>query len=124
MALWLVVHKKHVTMVTPNAAEEFDMQQSQHAMRMMTTALYSLGFHAWPKSSIKSVSKGKMVIVTETGVETEIACDAIVNAADMLPNTELLNGISIAETYAIGDCTNPFNIAKAIHSGNDAGRAV
>ena len=43
-ALWLTVHKKHVTMVTPNtAAEELDMQQSQHAMRMMTTALYAAG---------------------------------------------------------------------------------
>lgn len=123
-ALWLTVHKKHVTMVTPNPAEEFDMQQSQHAMRMMTTALYSLGFNSWPQSSIKSVSNGKAIITTETGVDTEIACDAIVNAADMLPNTELLNGLSVAETYTIGDCANPFNIAKAIHAGNDAGRTV
>lgn len=63
----------HVTMVTPNAAEEFDKQQSQHAMRMMTTALYSLGFQAWQKSSIKITSNDKEVIVMETGVETEIA---------------------------------------------------
>ena len=40
------------TIVSPNAVEEFDMQQSQHAMRMMTTALYSLGVKAYPKSSI------------------------------------------------------------------------
>lgn len=123
-ALWLTVHKKHVTMVTPNPAEEFDMQQSQHAMRMMTTALYSLGFNSWPQSSIKSVSNGKAIITTETGVDTEIACDAIINAADMLPNTELLQGLSVTETYTIGDCANPFNIAKAIHAGNDAGRTV
>lgn len=124
MALWLVVHKKNVTMVTPNAAEEFDMQQSQHAMRMMTTALYSLGFKSWPKSSIKSVSNGKIVVTTETGVDTEFACDAIVDAADMLANTSLLDGINVSEKYAVGDCANPFNIAKAIHAGNDAGRAV
>ena len=123
-ALWLTVHKKHVTMITPNAAEELDMQQSQHAMRMMTTALYSLGFSAWPNASLKSVNQNKAVIMTEAGVEMEIACDAIVNAADMLPNTSLLEGLSVAETYAVGDCANPFNIAKAIHAGNDAGRAV
>lgn len=124
IALWLVVHKKHVTMVTPNAAAEFDMQQSQHAMRMMTTALYALGFNALPMSSIKSASKGIAIVTTETGVDTEIACDAIINAADMLPNTDLLKGLAVAETYSIGDCANPFNIAKAIHAGNDAGRTV
>ncbi|MCI8401433.1 MAG: FAD-dependent oxidoreductase [Lachnospiraceae bacterium] len=123
-ALWLTVHKKHVTMVTPNKADEMDMQQSQHAMRMMTTALYSLGFHSWPQSSIKSVNGGVATITTETGVDMEIPCDAIVNAADMLPNKSLLDGISVSEVYAVGDCEAPFNIAKAIHAGNDAGRAV
>lgn len=123
-ALWLTVHKKHVTMVTPNAAEEMDEQQSQHAMRMMTTALYSLGFHAWPQSSIKSVNNGKAVITVETGVDMEIPCDAIVNAADMLPNTELVKDISVSEIYTVGDCANPYNIARAIQAGNDAGRAV
>lgn len=123
-ALWLTVHKKHVTMVTPNKADEMDMQQSQHAMRMMTTALYALGFHAWPQSSIKSVSNNVAVITTETGVDMEIPCDAIVNAADMLPNTDLVNGISVGEVYTVGDCASPFNIARAIQAGNDAGRAV
>ena len=123
-SLWLTVHKKHVTMVTPNPAAEMDMQQSQHAMRMMTTALYSLGFHSWPQASIKEVKDGKAIITTETGVDTEIACDAILNAADMLPNTSLLEGLDVKETYAIGDCANPFNIALAIRAGNDAGRAV
>ena len=91
---------------------------------MMTTALYSLGFHSWPQASIKEVKDGKAIITTETGVDTEIACDAILNAADMLPNTSLLEGLGVKETYAIGDCANPFNIALAIRAGNDAGRAV
>ena len=42
----------------------------------------------------------------------------------MLPNTSLLDGVSVAETYCIGDCANPYNIALAIRGGNDAGRAV
>lgn len=123
-ALWLTVHKKHVTMVSPDAAIDFDKQQSQHAMRMMTTALYSLGMNSWPRASIKEVKGGKATILTETGVETVIDCDAIVNAADMLSNKGLLEGISVGETYAVGDCDAPFNIALAIRSGNDAGRAV
>ena len=123
-ALWLTVHKKHVTMVTPNNADDFDIQQSQHAKRMMTTALYALGFNAFPESSIKSVKDGMATVTLDTGLDTLIPCDAIVNAADMLPDTSLLDGISVKETYAIGDCAAPFNIALAIRGGNDAGRAV
>ena len=123
-ALWLTVHKKHVTMITPNTADELDIQQSQHAKRMMTTALYALGFNAYPESSIKSVKDGIATVVLETGLETQIPCDSVVNAADMLPDTSLLEGISVEETYAIGDCAAPFNIALAIRGGNDAGRAV
>ena len=123
-ALWLTVRKKHVTMITPSPADDFDIQQSQHAKRMMTTALYGLGFNALPESSIKSVKDGVATVTMDTGLDTEIPCDAIVNAADMLPNTSLLDGISVKETYTIGDCASPFNIALAIRGGNDAGRAV
>lgn len=123
-ALWLTVHKKHVNIVTPNTADELDMQQSQHAKRMMTTALYSLGVNAWPEATIKEIKNGKAIVTTETGVDMGLVCDAIVNAADMLPNTALLDGIGVEETYAVGDCANPFNIALAIRGGNDAGRAV
>ena len=123
-ALWLTVHKKKVNIVTPSTADDLDIQQSQHAKRMMTTALYALGVHSWPEASIKEAKDGKAIISIEAGVDMEIPCDAIVNAADMLPNTSLLDGISVKETYAIGDCANPFNIALAIRGGNDAGRAV
>ena len=123
-ALWLTVHKKHVTMVSPDAALDFDKQQSQHAMRMMTTALYSLGFNSWPQASIKEVKDGVATVITETGVETQFPCDAIVNAADMLPNTGLVEGLTGMEVFTIGDCAAPFNIGMAIRSGNDAGRAV
>ena len=123
-ALWLTVHKKRVTMVTPGKTEDFDIQQSQHARRLMTTVLYSLGFNALPESSIKSVRDGVATVVMDTGLETRVPCDAIVNASDMLPNLELIDGILVKEVYAVGDCAAPFNIGKAIQAGNDAGRAV
>lgn len=123
-ALWLTVHKKNVTIVTPNKASEFDMQQSQHAMRMMTTALYALGVKSYPESTIKSVNGNVATIALDSGVDMKIKCDAIVNGADMLPNTGLVEGIQCKEVYTIGDCANPFNIALAIRGGNDAGRAV
>lgn len=123
-ALWLTVHKKRVTIVTPHANEELDMQQSQHAIRFMTTALYSLGVKVWPGASIKEAKGGKAVIATEVGTEMTVDCDAIVDGAEMVPNTSLLDRISVAETYAIGDCDAPFNIALAIRAGNDVGRAI
>lgn len=123
-ALWLTVHKKNVTIVTPNPASEFDMQQSQHAMRMMTTALYALGVKSYPQSAFKTVSGNVATLTLDSGVEMNIKCDAIVNGADMLPNTSLVDGIDCKEVYTIGDCANPFNIALAIRGGNDAGRAV
>lgn len=124
-ALWLTVHKKNVQIVTPSADNELDMQQSQHAQRFMTTALYGLGVKVWPNSSIKSASDGKLLISSkDAGVDVTLACDSIVNAADMQANAGLLDELSVAEKVAVGDCSAPFNIALAIRSGNDAGRAV
>ena len=100
------------------------MQQSQHAMRMMTTALYSLGVKAYPKSSIVKSTKDEITILHEAGVEMTFKCDTVVNAADMLPNTELYDSIDVEEKYLIGDAKNPFNIALAIRDGNDVGRSL
>lgn len=123
-ALWLTVRNKHVTMVTPSPLADIDKQQSEHAKDFMTTALYSLGLRVWPNAAITGSGEEEITIATEVGTEVTLACDAVVNAADMLPNTALLEGVSVAETYAVGDCAEPYNIARAIHSGNDAGRAV
>lgn len=123
-ALWLTVHKKRVTIVTPDANGDLDKQQSQHAIRFMTTALYSLGVKVWPGSSIASISDGQITVTTDAGTTQVIACDAIVQGADLAANASLLDGISVAETFAIGDCKEPFNIALAIRAGNDAGRMV
>lgn len=123
-ALWLTVRKKHVTIVTPSANKDLDMQQSQHAMRFMTTALYSLGVKVYPGASIKQIGDGQITIATEVGTNVTIDCDAVIDGAEMEPNTALLDGISVSETYAIGDCNEPFNIALAIRSGNDVARAL
>lgn len=123
-ALWLTVHKKKVTIVTPNPNEELDKQQSQHAHRFMTTALYALGVKAYPNSTIKEIGDGQVTISSAGGWDTVIPADSIINAADLLPNKALLDGISVKETYAIGDCDQPFNIAMAIRAGNDVGRTI
>jgi thioredoxin reductase len=122
-ALWLTVHKKNVNIVTPNPNIDLDKQQSQHAQRCITTALYSIGTKAWPGSTIKSTGEGTVTIATDYGTEVVLPANSIVNAADLLPNKSLLDGFA-GESYAIGDCNEPYNIALAIRAGNDAGRAV
>ena len=124
-ALWLTVHKKHVVMVTPNTVDELDMQQSQHAQRFMTTALYALGLQVYTEASITGVADGQITVTSASaGVDYTVPCSQVINAAGMVANTGLLDEVSVAETYAIGDCANPFNIALAIRGGNDAGRAL
>ena len=123
-ALWLTVHKKKVTIVTPNSNEDLNKQQSHHAHRFMTTALYSLGVKAYPGSWIKEIGNGQITIASDIGVEYVIEADSIINAADLQPNKSLLDGISVKEKYAIGDCNAPYNIAMAIRAGNDVGRAL
>ena len=124
-ALWLTVHKKHVVMVTPNTVDELDMQQSQHAQRFMTTALYALGLQVYTEASITGVADGQITVTSASaGVDYTVPCSQVINSADMVSNTGLLDEVSVAETYAIGDCANPFNIALAIRGGNDAGRAL
>jgi 2,4-dienoyl-CoA reductase-like NADH-dependent reductase (Old Yellow Enzyme family)/thioredoxin reductase len=123
-ALWLTVRRKRVTIVTPSPNAELDKQQSQHAMRFMTTALYALGVKVWPGSSLESIGDGEITVATEEGTTQVIACDALISGAELKPNTSLLDGTSVTETYAVGDCSDPFNIALAIRGGNDAGRAL
>ncbi|MBS6940525.1 MAG: 3-isopropylmalate dehydratase small subunit [Slackia piriformis] len=64
------------------------------------------------------------LLEAEPGTEVTVACDAIVNGADMLPDSSLKDATSVAETYVIGDAAEPFNIAMAIRGGNDVGRAL
>ncbi|MBS5451357.1 MAG: FAD-dependent oxidoreductase [Coriobacteriia bacterium] len=124
-ALWLTVHKKHITMVTPSPVADLDMQQSMHAHRFMTTALYALGMQVYTSAEIKACSESTITVASaDAGVEYVIACDSIVNAADMKRNAGLLDEVDVPEAYTIGDCFEPFNIAMAIRSGNDAGRGV
>ena len=124
-ALWLTVHKKHVVMVTPSTIDELDMQQSQHAQRFMTTALYALGLQVYTEASITGVADGQITVTSASaGVDYTVPCSQVINAADMVANAGLLDEVDVAETYAIGDCANPFNIALAIRGGNDAGRAL
>ena len=120
-----MLHKKHVVMVAPCTIEELDQQQSQHAQRFMTTALYALGLQVYTQAAITAVGDGQVTVHSEdAGVDYQVPADQIVNADCYLANTSMLDSVNVAEVYTVGDCAEPFNIAMAIHGGNDAGRAL
>ena len=53
-----------------------------------------------------------------------IACDTVIEAMDMLPNTSLAEGLDGIEVHCVGDCAKPWNIAEAIASGNLTARKI
>ena len=123
-ALWLQNRGKKVTMVTPSSNDDVDKGQSNHEKEFILPMLYVRGMRVWPSATITAIGDGTITFTNEAGIETTIACDAVIEAMDMLPNKALLDGVSVAETYAVGDCDVPFNIADAIKTGNLVGRKL
>ena len=123
-ALNLQAQGKHISMVTSDPVEKVDKGQSNWVKTFVMPMLYARGMRLWPNATINEVGNGAITITSEAGATESITCDTVIEAMDMLPNSSLLDGISVEETYAVGDCAEPFNIADAIFSGNLAGRAI
>ena len=123
-ALWLQAHGRRVTMVTPDPLAVVDKGQSNWVKTFVMPMLYARGMRVWPNASISAIGDGTVTIAGDTGCDVTIACDAVVEAMDMLPNTALLDEVEVAESYAIGDCASPFNILEAIKTGNTVGRKL
>lgn len=123
-ALNLQAQGKRVSMVTPDPVEKVDKGQSNWVKTFVMPMLYARGMRLWPNATINEIGDGAVTITSEAGATESIACDTVIEAMDMLPNSSLLDGISVGETYAVGDCAEPYNIADAIFTGNLAGRAI
>ena len=126
-ALWLQAHGSNVTMVTPDPLGIVDKGQSNWVKTFVMPMLNARGMRVWPNASLTAIGDGTVTILGDTGCDVTIACDAVVEGMDMLPNTSLLDaatGAGVAEVYAIGDAESPFNIAEAIASGNLCARKI
>ena len=123
VAQWLVAQGKHVTIVSPEALDKLDKGQSSWVKQFTLPMLYARGTRVWPNAKIVSVGDGKITIHGETGVDMEIACDTVIEAMDMLPNTDLIASLG-DKAVAVGDCKRAWNIAEAIAAGNIAARNI
>ena len=122
-AQYLIAQGKHVTMVSPEGKEKLDKGQSSWVKQFTIPMLYANGTRLWPNASVKEVRDGEIVIDGETGCDIVVKCDTVIDARDMLPNTGMIDGLSIP-AVAVGDCNAPFNIAEAIAAGNIAARRI
>lgn len=124
IALYLLAQGKHVTMVTPDPIGSLDKGQSSWVKSFVLPMLYARGTRVWPAAKISAVGDGEITVLSETGAKETVACDTIIEAMDMLPNTGIIDGLTGVETYAVGDCSKPWNIAEAITSGNLTARKI
>jgi 2,4-dienoyl-CoA reductase-like NADH-dependent reductase (Old Yellow Enzyme family)/thioredoxin reductase len=123
-ALRLLSEGKRVTIASPLPLAALDKGQSDHIKGFVIPMLYTLGTRIWPNAAIESVGDGEVTITCDTGVDMTYACDAVIVAVDMLPDTSLSSALSGMEVYSVGDCNRPFNIAEAITAGNLAARKI
>lgn len=123
-ALWLVAQGKQVSIVMSDPESKLGKGQSSGVREFVIPALHAKGVRVIAESSVSAVNDGSVTVAAGFGVDLELACDTLVEALDMLPNTQLADELSDLDVRRVGDCAEPFNIAEAIAAGNLAARAV
>jgi 2,4-dienoyl-CoA reductase-like NADH-dependent reductase (Old Yellow Enzyme family)/thioredoxin reductase len=122
--LCLLAQGKNVTMVFSDPIEKADKSQSNWVKTFVMPMIYAQGTRVWPNAKIVAVGNGEITISCETGVNMTFKCDTVIEAMDMLPNTSMLDSVPNIESYAVGDCKTPWNIADAIAAGNITARNI
>jgi 2,4-dienoyl-CoA reductase-like NADH-dependent reductase (Old Yellow Enzyme family)/thioredoxin reductase len=123
VAQWLLSQGKNVNIVTESDISLLGWGQSEEVRAYTNPMLYALGCRVWPLAQVTAVGNGTATVAADSGVDVELTCSAVVEAMDMLPNTELADGFE-GDVYVAGDCMDPYNIANAITSGTFVGRAL
>ena len=88
------------------------------------TAIKAAGTRVWSGVTGLTVGESGVSFVSEAGFAIDVACDAVVDASDCLPNTALTDGLEGVTVIPVGDCKAPYNIAAAISDGNLAARSI
>ena len=122
-AIYLLSLGKKVTIVTPSAKDDFEHGHSVNMKEFLQPTYFAAGGRLYPSAAVTGVGDGFISFTAASGLEYEYPCDTVIEALDMLPNTALIDGLSV-EAVAVGDCALPFNIANAIATGNVAARNV
>ena len=122
-AIYLLSLGKQVTVITPSAKEDFEKGHSVNMKEFVQPTFFANGGRLFPNATVTGVGDGFVSFTAESGLPYEYACDTVIEALDMLPNTALIDGLDV-EAIAVGDCSMPLNIANAIATGNVAARSL
>ena len=122
-AIYLMSLGKQVTILTPSAKEDFEKGHSVNMKEFVQPTFFANGGRLFPNATVTGVGDGFVSFTAESGLPYEYACDTVIEALDMLPNTALIDGLDV-EAIAVGDCSMPLNIANAIATGNVAARSL
>lgn len=124
-AFYLLAEGKKITMVHSGAADEVDKEQSIWFQHILLPHLYAQGVRIFSEAEVTEVTDEGLVITTDMGYEKVVACDTVLECYDMIVNDSLAQELEGKyEVHAVGDCSEPWNIQKAIFSGNVAARAI
>lgn len=123
---YLTAEGKNVTIVSPEPADELDRGQSGWFRTYALAYLRANGVKIWNNATIDNLTANEVDITAEGGTGVAIACDNVVDFSTMVPNTDLADELKAAgyEVYTVGDCAEPFNIQRAVTSGNLCARAL
>ena len=121
-ALYMLSKGKKVTIVSAGPMAEFEKGHSGNVKGYLQSAFFGSGGRLFTGATVTGVGDGFLSFTAETGVNYDYACDTVVEALDLLPDTALIEGLDNA--FAVGDCALPFNIANAIATGNVTARAI
>ncbi len=128
-AAYLVTHGKKVTMVHDKEEKFIDLGQSGWFRTYILPYLYANGVKIWNQATVKSADGKSVTITTDPdvgGINKTIPCDSVVEFYDMVPNTGLAAELEKAgfEVHTVGDAAEPYNIQKAVLTGNLCARAL
>ncbi len=132
VAWWLIAQGRHVTMVLPGPETSLADGQSAHVKEVTLPMLYVKGTRVLANASVTAVGDGEVTVLGEAGCEITVACDTVIDALDLLPNTELADALQAAgfavtvvgDALDIAQTRHPHNIAEAVATGNLAARAI
>ena len=95
-----------------------------NVIEFIKPAILTAGIRILPQASLDAIGDGEITVTNIAGYQETIACDAVIEGMDMLPNKALADELSDFNVVAVGDCDDPWNISEAISTGNIAARNI
>ena len=123
-AMYLLAHGKNVTVVSNEPEEALGKGQSASLLGFTRPAFYAAGGRVLSMSTLDEIGDGEVKVTNVAGVQLTIKADAVIDAAEMVPNTSLADELSGEfDVKSVGDCADPWDIQAAIATANLVARA-